>query len=202
MVYGYEDEAISRSCPNLDPNNAPSIYVSSGSVLFLPGLKSKLNLLSNSAFRLWNHVLFTLSTSFSLSATNKDVLPALQKSNVIYQFSCHCDSRYVGRTSLRLQDRTKQHVPKSIRFCSSFKKRLLQACRCKSFTQTNTQSFAFDSAIRLHLLQNPTCAQHYDDSRFSILAQGRSPFHLSALEATFIKTSNPPSSDKKNSCAA
>ena len=25
------------------------------------------------------------------------VLPALQKSNVIYQFSCHCDSRYVGR---------------------------------------------------------------------------------------------------------
>ena len=32
---------------------------------------------------------------------------------------------------------------------------------------------------------------HYDDSRFSILAQGRSPFHLSALEATFIKTSNP-----------
>ena len=29
------------------------------------------------------------------------------------------------------------------------------------------------------------------DSRFSILAQGCSPFHLSALEATFIKTSNP-----------
>ena len=26
---------------------------------------------------------------------------------------------------------------------------------------------------------------------FSILAKGRSPFHLSALEATFIKTSNP-----------
>ena len=47
-----------------------------------------------------------------------------------------------------------------------------------------------DSAIGLHLLQNPTCAQHYD-SRFSILAQGHSPFHLSAIEATFIKTSNP-----------
>ena len=55
----------------------------------------------------------------------------------------------------------------------------------------NTQSFASDSAIGLHLLQNPTCAQHYDDSRFSILAQGRSPFPLSALEATFIKTFNP-----------
>ena len=92
---------------------------------------------------------------------------------------------------LWLQDRIKQHVPKSIRPCFSFQKRLLPARRCKSSTQTNTQSLASDSAIGLHLLQNPTCAQHYDDSRFSILAQGRSLFHLSALEATFIKTSNP-----------
>ena len=135
-------------------------------------------------FPLWNHVLFTLPTSFS-------PLPALQKSNVIYQFSCHCDSRYVGRTSQRLQDRIKQHVPKSICSCSSSQKRLLPAGRCKSSTQTNTQSLASDSAFGLHLLQNPTCAQHYDDSRFSILAQGRSFFHLSALKATFIKTSNP-----------
>ena len=131
------------------------------------------------------------STKELLPATNKDVLPALQKSNVIYQFSCHCDSWYVGRTSQRLQDRIKQHIPKSICSCSSSQKRLLPARRCKSSTQTNTQSLASDSAIGLHLLQNPTCAQHYDDSRFSILAQGRSPFHLSALEATFIKTSNP-----------
>ena len=33
------------------------------------------------------------STNQRLSATNKNVLHALQKSNVIYQFSCHCDSR-------------------------------------------------------------------------------------------------------------
>ena len=38
-------------------------------------------------------------TNKLLPATNKDLLPALQKSNVIYQFSCHCDSQYVGRTS-------------------------------------------------------------------------------------------------------
>ena len=131
------------------------------------------------------------STNELLPATNKDVLPALQKSNVIYQFSCHCDSRYVGRTSQRLQDRIKQHVPKSIRSCSSSQKRLLPARRCKSSTQTNIQSLATDSAIRLHLLQNPTCVQHNDDSRFCILAQERSPFHLSAVEATFIKTSDP-----------
>ena len=132
------------------------------------------------------------STIELLSATNKDVLPALQKRNVIYQFSCDCDSRYVGRTSQRLRNRIKQHVPKSIRSCSSSQKRLFPAHQCKSSTQTNTQSLASDSAIGLFLLQqNPTCAQHYDDSRFSVLAQGRSPFHLSALEATFIKTSNP-----------
>ena len=53
------------------------------------------------------------------------------------------------------------------------------------------QSLASDSAIGLHLLQKPTCAQHYNSSRFCTLAQRRSPFHLSALEATFIKTSNP-----------
>ena len=101
------------------------------------------------------------------------------------------DSRYVGRTSQRRQDRIKQHVPKFICSSSSSQKRLLPARRCKSSTQTNIQSLASDSAIGLHLLQKPTCAQHYDDSRFSILAQSRSPFHLSALEATFIKTTNP-----------
>ena len=37
-------------------------------------------------------------------------------------------------------------------------------------------------------LKNPAYAS--DDGRFSILAQGRSPFHLSALEATLIKASN------------
>ena len=41
----------------------------------------------------------------------KDVLLTIQKSVVIYEYKCHCDSRYVGRTSQRLQDRIKQHVP-------------------------------------------------------------------------------------------
>ena len=50
-------------------------------------------------------------------------------------------------------------------------------------------------------LQNPAWAQHYDASRFSILAQCCSPFHLPALEATFIKTSNS-AKKKKNLCIA
>ena len=62
---------------------------------------------------------------------------------------------------------------------------------CKSSTYTNTQPPAHDSAIGLHRLQNSVRAQHYHDSKFAILAQGRSSFHLSAFEATLIKTFNP-----------
>ena len=133
------------------------------------------------------------STNKLLSATNKVVpaLYALQKSNMIYLFSCHCDSQDVGRTSQRLQNRLKQQVPTSIRSCSASQNRLLSACQCESSNQPNTQSVVSDSAIGEHLSQNPACAKHYDHSRFYILAQGSSSLHLSALEATSIKTSKP-----------
>ena len=58
------------------------------------------------------HVIF--NTRQLLRAIKKDVLPSHHHSNVIYQFVCHCDSRYVGRTSQRLEKRIKQHVPRSI----------------------------------------------------------------------------------------
>ena len=67
------------------------------------------------------HVVYKTNQLFPVA--NKDVLPALQNSNVIYQYSCHCDSRYVGRTSQRPQHRIKQHVPKSIRYGTSYPKR-------------------------------------------------------------------------------
>ena len=38
------------------------------------------------------------------------MLPSHHHSNVIYQFVCHCDSRYVGRTSQRLEEQIKQNV--------------------------------------------------------------------------------------------
>ena len=46
-----------------------------------------------------------------LPVAPKDILPTIQKSFVIYEYKCHCDSQYVGRTSQRLHDRIKQHVP-------------------------------------------------------------------------------------------
>ena len=73
------------------------------------------------------------------------------------------------------------------------KKVTLQLVRANILTsqQLQTQSFTHYSVIEFHLLHNPTCAQLYDNSMFFILAKGHSPFHLSALKATLIKTSYP-----------
>ena len=60
---------------------------------------------------------------------------------------------------------------------------------CKPIRSFKTET-SF-SAIGQHLLQNPTCAHEYNDNKFSILARGRTSFHLSTLEATYIKTSKP-----------
>ena len=50
-----------------------------------------------------------------LPDAQKDVLPANQRSSVIYEYVCHCDSRYASRTTQSRQERIKQHVPKAIK---------------------------------------------------------------------------------------
>ena len=98
------------------------------------------------------------------------------------------DSRYVGRTSQRLEERIKQHVPKSITNPHTSANRQSLSRSCKN--NIRPQQF-HESAIGQHLLDNAQCALHYSNEKFSILARGRSSFHLSALEATFIKSLNP-----------
>ena len=39
------------------------------------------------------------STRQLLPAAEKNVIPASQQSNIVYQYLCHCDNWYVGRTS-------------------------------------------------------------------------------------------------------
>ena len=89
--------------------------------------------------------------------------------------------------NVELQDRIKQHVPKSVRTgqVSQDRKAFNRSCKL-----TNHEPIC-DSAIVQHLLTNQSCALHYSDDRFSILSKGRSAFHLSALEATYIKVSRP-----------
>ena len=41
----------------------------------------------------------------------KDPLPKIAKSNAIYHFKCGCGSSYIGKTSRRLGDRMKEHIP-------------------------------------------------------------------------------------------
>ena len=132
------------------------------------------------------HCLHHQTTS---ACSQKGCTTALHQSNIVYQFLCHCDSRYVGRTSQRLQQRIKQHVPKTIlqEHISQHRSTLARSCKPIRSFKAET-SF---SAIGQHLLQNPTCALKYNDNKFFVLARGRTSFHLFTLEATYIKTSKP-----------
>ena len=71
-----------------------------------------------------------------LPSIYKDVVPTTQQSLVVYQYVCRCDCRYVGRTSLRLQERITQHIPKSIRNKEKPTK-LLPRRNCKTKTPLN-----------------------------------------------------------------
>ena len=122
-----------------------------------------------------------------LPVASKDFLPTTLKSSVIYEYLCHCDSRYVRRISQRLQDRIKQHVPK---WLQQQAKRLIRSqpgrsCKLKRY------NLDCDSAIRQYLLDNKQCAANNNEKRFKILAEARNSFHLCLLEATFIKSRHP-----------
>ena len=150
----------------------------------------------NSASPLWNHVLFTLPTSFSPLPTRMYCLLYRKTTWFINSHATVTVAMYaVLPKGCRIE--SNNMFPNLSALALLPKNAYFFARRCESSTQTNTQSLASDSAIGHHLLQSPTCAQHYDDSRCSVLGQGRSSFHLSALEVTFIKTSNPAFCDKK-----
>ena len=107
-----------------------------------------------------------------LTTAVKDVLPALKRSNLVYEFTCHCDSRYVGRTTQRLLSRTKEHVPVYV--------------RNNTHPEKNPKS-----AVGRHLRLSEDCRKHYSDDKFQILTFGRNEFHQSVLEALHIKEKNP-----------
>ena len=115
-------------------------------------------------------------------------MPSIQQSMVVYEYMCRCDCRYVGHTSLRLEERINQHVPNFIRRKQQPTKILLERkCKIRS-TATHQQCV---SAVELHLMQNPESATQYSNDQFSILAKARSMFPLSVLEATYIKIRKP-----------
>ena len=123
----------------------------------------------------------------------KNILPTTQKSSVIYEYKCHCDSRYVGPTSQQLQDRIKQHVPQWLRQQLSRTHRSQAHRSCKR----NDTKPDCDFDIGQHLLEDKQWALNYDRKWFPILATARSSFHLNLLEAAYIKTQRPVSCRQK-----
>ena len=122
-----------------------------------------------------------------LPVARKDVLPTTKKSFVIYEYKCHCDNRYEGRTFQRQQNRTKQHARQWLRQLLTRPRRSQPHKLCKR----NDTKPDCDPAIGQYLLDNDQCVLNYDNKRFSILATARSSFHLNLLEAAYIKTRRP-----------
>ena len=131
------------------------------------------------------NVVFIFSKRTILPPTPKESLPAQISSNVVYEFKCECDARYEGRTSQRLSDRIKQHVPASIRN-KTVPSRQQPKRGCKS-----ENPVLCDSAIGKHLLSNTRCANSYSDHNFKIIKKCRSLFQLRVMESVVIKLTNP-----------
>ena len=126
------------------------------------------------------------NTTVMLPSAKKDSVPTTQKSCVVYEFSCRYEARYVGRTTQRLADRIKQHIPTSIRTKNTtIREQPPRMCK------NSNSKMKSDSAIGQHLIENPECAKTYSDDNFRIIGQARSSFHLSVLESVYIKTQNP-----------
>ena len=90
----------------------------------------------------------------------------------------------MGRTSQRLQDSIRQHVPKSNRNKTGqeYKQQELPGKPANSIPHC-------DSAIGNHLLHNQKCASYYKDNQFFILSKARPDFHLQ--ESIFITLRKP-----------
>ena len=137
------------------------------------------------------------TTKSILPSSQKDVLPSLQVNNVIYKYTCRCKAVYVGRTTQRLQDRIKQHVPDSLirTLCPSQAQetndnRSTRTCNSTSHAAT-AHSAASRSAIAEHLCQSPDCATAFSMDCFSLLSKARSKLHLQVLEAWYIHNLKP-----------
>ena len=133
------------------------------------------------------------TTRAMLPSAKKDRVPTTQKSCVVYEFSCRCESRYVGRTTLRLANRIKQHVPTSLRKKTNTLRE--QPPRvCKGYNAI----IKYDSAIG-HLIKNLECVKTYTDNNVGINGQTRSSFYLSVFESVYIKFQNPVQCIQKSS---
>ena len=62
----------------------------------------------------WCSLVCSFTSRNAFATARKDVLSMENVSNVVYLFNCDCGHSYIGRTSMRLGERMRQHVPKSL----------------------------------------------------------------------------------------
>ena len=76
----------------------------------------------------------------------------MEKSYIIYKFSCHCGSDYEGKSSERFLVRINQHVPKTL----------------KSWFDGRSEKPAkkYFSATRQHFFDKHECARNYKEEKF------------------------------------
>jgi hypothetical protein len=128
-------------------------------------------------------MIFTSTSNFTPAV--KDHIPYVNKSMVVYQFNCHCENDYVGKTTRRLTDRMKEHVPRCVR-------RYLENPTGNYSDNTTLVNASLKSSVAKHLLKNhATCGREYDDKCFKILRCCSSDFELKVCEAVLILTLEP-----------
>ena len=117
-----------------------------------------------------------LTSKAIFPAAKKDVLPTRNTNMLVYQYTCDCGHSYVGKTTQRLQDRINQHLPKSL---------------VKILGTPRSRLSSSSSAIAQHLCWSQPCGEKYDSNQFTILARGRTAFHVSILESLYIARRRP-----------
>ena len=102
------------------------------------------------------------NTNRSLNGIVKDATAPHELSNVVYVFSCHCRNDCVGRTSQQFHVKREQHVTK----------------KANVFIFNGEAKPKGDQlSIHEHLLNNPSSAENYMDSKFKILFRARNIYH-------------------------
>ena len=161
----------------------------------------------------WCEPIIHFGSRRMLTTSNKDILPTVQTSNVIYLFSCDCERSYVGRTSVRLCERARQHIPTSLldapnngkqpheeKITAETKghrrsKRIATSSQAQKKEHKDPLELKkSDSGITRHLKTSPPCLEAIRArplDRFSVLAKARNSSHLGVLEAMFIRTLKP-----------
>ena len=98
------------------------------------------------------------TTRHAFSGISKDILPMTSLSSVIYQYLCCCEQQYIGKTSQRLTERIKQHVPN------------------KLLNGKEKRHEKSDSAITKHVKSSPACfppTESQLSARFRVLTKAR-----------------------------